>query len=57
MRWNSCRHLESERPSTVYFDRYGSNLRLNKTYPPVLTILQGPGMYDSRRPDVPGQDS
>lgn len=44
MRWNYCKHLELENVSKVYFDRLGSNLRLNRTYPPVMTVLRGPGM-------------
>ncbi|KAG8161671.1 hypothetical protein KVR01_008658 [Diaporthe batatas] len=40
----SCRHLDSENVSTVCFDRQQSNLRLNKKYPPVMTLLQGPGL-------------
>lgn len=45
MRWNSCKHLETGNLRTVYFDLYGSNLRLNKAYPPVMTILRAPGTY------------
>ncbi|POS75002.1 CAMK/CAMK1 protein kinase [Diaporthe helianthi] len=32
-----------------YFDRHKSNLRLNKKYPPVLTLLQGPVFHKGLR--------
>ncbi|KAE8454271.1 hypothetical protein EG329_005196 [Mollisiaceae sp. DMI_Dod_QoI] len=42
MRWNLCKHLDPTETSTIRFDRLDSMLRMNETYPPVLSLLRGP---------------
>lgn len=49
LRWKSCRHLLSQNMSAVRFERFGSNLRLNGTHPPVLTLRVGPGTKGWRK--------
>ncbi|KAI1079560.1 hypothetical protein F5B20DRAFT_581016 [Whalleya microplaca] len=48
MRWDLSKHIDPKEASVVYFDRVGSNLRMNEGYPPVLTISRS---RDSSAPD------
>lgn len=43
IRWQLCQHLNREEFPTVRFDRDQSTLKLNKEYPPVLSLRRSPG--------------
>lgn len=47
LRWSLCKRFTPAGVPTVLFDRLESTLRLNESYPPVLTIQRGPGMSES----------
>lgn len=45
VRWNICKELDLNMLPEVYFDRFGSSLKVNGMYPPVLSVFQEPGKY------------
>lgn len=49
LRWNICKDLGIQTLPKVVFDRSGSHITVNGRYPPVLSIFQEPGMWNSAR--------
>lgn len=46
VRWNVCKQLEHGSGSQISFNRLGSMISVNGTYPPVLSIFQEPGTWE-----------
>ena len=43
MRWDLCKHLDPREFPFIQFDRLESMLRMNESYPPVLSLARPPG--------------